>query len=107
MSCSAGVSPAFLRGVQMKKLPARRRRYLKPATCNHLNESRPSTKIVVKSQSWSPLVGVGAQLVKAGVSLLMSERPSSDFTAAMTDSVFAVGHFANSAHPLNLSVTSS
>ena len=64
-----------------EKLPARRRRYV---------STRAST-----------------QLVSAGTSLLMSERFSSDFTEAMTDSAFAVGHFANSAQPLNLSATSS
>ena len=45
--------------------------------------------------------------VNAGTSLLISERFSSDFTAVMTDSVFALGHLANSAHPRNLSDTSS
>jgi hypothetical protein len=47
------------------------------------------------------------QVVNAAVSLLISERSSSDLTDAMTVSVFAEGHFANSAQPLNLSATSS
>lgn len=45
--------------------------------------------------------------VSAEVSLPRSASVSSDLTAAITTSVLAVGHFANSAQPRNLSATSS
>ena len=48
-----------------------------------------------------------AQVVNAAVSRSRVETLSSDFTSAMIDSAFCVGHFANSALVLNLSATSS
>ena len=55
----------------------------------------------------SRIVTALLQVVKAVTSLSISDIFSRDITSAITDSVFAAGHLANSAQPRNLSATSS